>query len=163
MSRIAKRKSNKLCELENQGLLKIDQVLVCSDEGINTEEKYLNLENVIDDFLTYNLKKASAYARFFAALGAISFEFEHNFFNFSKFNGDFSASLAGSAARVGAEIVQSKTVCTSLKSTDALKANMKLNCIPESLGTPDFEDYSEFLAQRRQLIAQKIKAFYFSL
>ncbi|CAM4342981.1 hypothetical protein F901_02096 [Acinetobacter dispersus] len=66
-------------------------------------------------------------------------------------------------ARVGAEIVQSKTECTSLKSMDALKANMKLNCIPDSLGTSDFEDYSEFLAQRRQLMAQKIKAFYFSL
>ncbi|HEN9589560.1 TPA: hypothetical protein U9I97_003087 [Acinetobacter baumannii] len=100
LSRIAKKKSVKLCELEKLGLLKVDQVLVCSDEGVNLEEKYLNLEEVIEDFLTYNLKKANAYARFFAALGAISFEFEHKKFDFSKSKADFSVSLDGVASRV---------------------------------------------------------------
>lgn len=100
LSRIAKKKSVKLCELEKLGLLKVDQVLVCSDEGVNLEEKYLNLEEVIEDFLTYNLKKANAYARFFAALGAISFEFEHKKFDFSKSKADFSVSLDGAASRV---------------------------------------------------------------
>ncbi|WOE28983.1 hypothetical protein [Acinetobacter towneri] len=100
LSRIAKRKSDKLCELDKLGLLKVDQVLVCSDEGLNTQEKYLNLEEVIDDFLTYNLKKANAYARFFAALGATSFEFEHKNFDFSNSKADFSASLDGAASRV---------------------------------------------------------------
>ncbi|MDC4341806.1 hypothetical protein OHV34_08270 [Acinetobacter baumannii] len=100
LSRIAKKKSVKLCELEKLGLLKVDQVLVCSDEGVNLEEKYLNLEEVIEDFLTYNLKKANAYARFFAALGAISFEFEHKKFDFSKPKADFSVSLDGVASRV---------------------------------------------------------------
>ncbi|MCU4442143.1 hypothetical protein [Acinetobacter pittii] len=100
LSRIAKKKSVKLCELEKLGLLKVDQVLVCSDEGVSLEEKYLNLEEVIEDFLTYNLKKANAYARFFAALGAISFEFEHKKFDFSKSKADFSASLDGAASKV---------------------------------------------------------------
>lgn len=100
LSRIAKRKSDKLCELDKLGLLKVDQVLVCSDEGLNTQEKYLNLEEVIDDFLTYNLKKANAYARFFAALGATSFEFEHKNFDFSNSKADFSASLDGAVSRV---------------------------------------------------------------
>ncbi|MDC5324254.1 hypothetical protein NRA33_16410 [Acinetobacter baumannii] len=100
LSRIAKKKSVKLCELEKLGLLKVDQVLVCSDEGVNLEEKYLNLEEVIEDFLTYNLKKANAYARFFAALGAISFEFEHKKIDFSKSKADFSVSLDGVASRV---------------------------------------------------------------
>ena len=100
LSRIAKRKSDKLCELDKLGLLKVDQVLVCSDEGVDTKEKYLNLEEVIDDFLTYNLKKANAYARFFAALGATSFEFEHKNFDFSNSKVDFSASLDGAASRV---------------------------------------------------------------
>lgn len=100
LSRIAKKKSVKLCKLEELGLLKVDQVLVYSDEGINFEEKYLNLEEVIEDFLTYNLKKANAYARFFAALGAITFEFEHKNFDFSKSKVDFSASLDGAVSRV---------------------------------------------------------------
>ncbi|MDC5130750.1 hypothetical protein NRA09_17745, partial [Acinetobacter baumannii] len=41
-----------------------------------------------------------AYARFFAALGAISFEFEHKKFDFSKSKADFSVSLDGVASRV---------------------------------------------------------------
>jgi len=100
ISRIARRKSDKLCELEKQGLLKEDQVLVCSEEGVSVEEKYRNLDNVIDDFLSYNLKKANAYARFFAALGATSFEFEHKNFDFSSYKADISTSLDGSASKV---------------------------------------------------------------
>ncbi|OTG69280.1 hypothetical protein B9T25_01415 [Acinetobacter sp. ANC 4470] len=100
LSRIAKRKSDKLCELEKQGLLKVDQVLVCSDEGINASEQYLNLDHVIDDFLTYNLKKANAYARFFAALGATSFEFEHKKIDFSNGKADFSVALDGVASKL---------------------------------------------------------------
>ena len=40
---------------------------------------------------------------------------------------------------------------------------MQLNCIPESLDTSDYTDYNDFLSQRRQLMAQKIKAFYLGL
>ncbi|TXJ06472.1 MAG: hypothetical protein E6Q25_09205, partial [Acinetobacter sp.] len=66
-------------------------------------------------------------------------------------------------AKVHTELAQSKNECTSLKDVDALKANMLLNCIPESLDTSDYTHYNEFLSQRRQLMAQKIRAFYRSL
>ena len=49
---------------------------------------------------------------------------------------------------------------SSIKSQDALIDNKALNCIPESLDTSDYTHYNDFLSQRRQLMAQKIKAFY---
>ncbi|MDQ9020153.1 DUF262 domain-containing protein [Acinetobacter sichuanensis] len=66
-------------------------------------------------------------------------------------------------AKVHTELAQSKNECTSLKDVEALKANMQLNCIPESLDTSDYTHYNDFLSQRRQLMAQKIKAFYLGL
>jgi hypothetical protein len=44
-----------------------------------------------------------------------------------------------------------------------LKANLKENCVPESVFEMEFEDYNEFLCQRRVLISQKIKKYYSSL
>lgn len=142
LSRIAKRKSDKLCELDKLKLLKVDQVLVCSDEGVNAKEKYLNLEEVIDDFLTYNLKKANAYARFFAALGATSFEFEHKKFDFSNSKVDFSASLDGAASRVA----KANTDLTA-------KAEKTLNQIASIM-----KDYTqnEYITEQRILLAEKI-------
>ena len=52
---------------------------------------------------------------------------------------------------------------SSIKSQDALIDNKALNCIPESLDTSDYTHYNDFLSQRRQLMAQKIKAFYLGL
>lgn len=52
---------------------------------------------------------------------------------------------------------------SSIKSLDALKENKKLNCIPEILDLSDHNYYKNFLSERRQLMAQKIKAFYFAL
>ena len=142
LSRIAKRKSDKLCELDKLNLLKVDQVLVCSDEGVNTEEKYLNLEEVIDDFLTYNLKKANAYARFFAALGATSFEFEHKNFDFSNSKVDFSASLDGAASRVA----KANTDLTA-------KAEKTLNQIASIMKC---YTQNEYPTEQRILLAEKI-------
>jgi len=45
----------------------------------------------------------------------------------------------------------------------ALHENLKQNAIPESIFTHTLEDYQEFLLLRRQLMAQKIKEYYFSL
>lgn len=142
LSRIAKRKSDKLCELDKLNLLKVDQVLVCSDEGVNTEEKYLNLEEVIDDFLTYNLKKANAYARFFAALGATSFEFEHKNFDFSNSKVAFSASLDGAASRVA----KANTDLTA-------KAEKTLNQIASIMKS---YTQNEYPTEQRILLAEKI-------
>jgi hypothetical protein len=52
---------------------------------------------------------------------------------------------------------------SSIKSQDVLIDNKALNCIPESLDTSDYTHYNDFLSQRRQLMAQKIKAFFGSL
>lgn len=41
-----------------------------------------------------------------------------------------------------------------------LKMNMAMNCIPESLFTLDHTNYDDFLHERRQLMANKIRKFY---
>lgn len=46
---------------------------------------------------------------------------------------------------------------------DELKETLKQNCIPEEFVNYDVNDYKSFLEQRRRLMAQKIKEFYFSL
>lgn len=44
-----------------------------------------------------------------------------------------------------------------------LRENFRKNCIPDGMETMTFENYSEFLAVRRKLMAQKIKVFFESL
>lgn len=44
-----------------------------------------------------------------------------------------------------------------------LKTNLTENCIPESVFEMEFDDYNEFLGERRVLIANKIKTYYASL
>lgn len=41
--------------------------------------------------------------------------------------------------------------------------NLKINCIPSSIVSMEKENYDEFLAERRKLIAQKIRTYYKSL
>jgi hypothetical protein len=55
-----------------------------------------------------------------------------------------------------------KTV-SGLSSNHDLIANLSANCIPDEIMSMDIDDYSEFLAKRRVLMAQKINAYYFSL
>ncbi|WP_026575705.1 GmrSD restriction endonuclease domain-containing protein [Bacillus sp. UNC438CL73TsuS30] len=43
---------------------------------------------------------------------------------------------------------------------EELKSNMGMNCIPLSLFNLDYTDYEEFLKERRQLMANKIRRFY---
>ena len=49
------------------------------------------------------------------------------------------------------------------KSIEELKENFKMNCIPAGLENMTVENYSEFLAQRRKLMAEKIKKYFKSL
>ncbi|MBK8025043.1 MAG: DUF262 domain-containing protein [Chloroflexi bacterium] len=46
---------------------------------------------------------------------------------------------------------------------DELRANFAANCIPEEAANMTVADYPEFLAKRRQLMAQKIKEYFQSL
>jgi len=45
----------------------------------------------------------------------------------------------------------------------ALNKNLDMNAIPRSVYKMEFEDYDQFLEERRALMAQKIKEYYFSL
>lgn len=44
-----------------------------------------------------------------------------------------------------------------------MRANLRMSCIPESLLDGEVPDYSDFLEQRRQLMAQKIKTWFEAL
>lgn len=44
-----------------------------------------------------------------------------------------------------------------------LHENLKENCIPQSIFTMTLKDYDEFLEERRKLMAEKIKNYYYSL
>jgi hypothetical protein len=55
-----------------------------------------------------------------------------------------------------------KTV-SGLSSNHDLMANLSANCVPDEIMSMGIEDYPDFLAKRRVLMAQKIKAYYFSL
>lgn len=46
---------------------------------------------------------------------------------------------------------------------EELKQNLSAHCIPESIFEMTVENYDEFLTERRKLMAQKIKKYYFSL
>jgi hypothetical protein len=50
-----------------------------------------------------------------------------------------------------------------ITSISELEQNLQMNCIPNSIHSMDIGDYEEFLKQRRQLMAEKIKKYYFSL
>jgi len=51
----------------------------------------------------------------------------------------------------------------AITSREVLAENLHANCLPESVLTMTKDDYPEFLRQRRRLMAQKIKAYYFGL
>jgi hypothetical protein len=55
-----------------------------------------------------------------------------------------------------------KTV-SGLSSNHDLIANLSANCVPDEIMSMGINEYSDFLAKRRVLMAQKIKAYYFSL
>lgn len=51
----------------------------------------------------------------------------------------------------------------SINNIDLLERNLAMNCIPNDIFKMDFESYSRFLQERRILMAQKIKDYYYSL
>jgi len=50
-----------------------------------------------------------------------------------------------------------------ISSESELLNNLKMNCIPESVFDMTVEHYADFLAQRRVIMAQKMKEYYFAL
>lgn len=51
----------------------------------------------------------------------------------------------------------------SINNIDLLERNLAMNCIPNDIFKMDFESYSRFLQERRTLMVQKIKDYYYSL
>ncbi len=50
-----------------------------------------------------------------------------------------------------------------ISSLDELHENLKSNCVPESIITMSISQYDEFLKERRKLMAEKMRDYYFSL
>ncbi len=54
-------------------------------------------------------------------------------------------------------------VCGNITDKKQLLANLRTNCIPETIFEMEEDRYQDFLASRRQLMANKIKEYYYSL
>jgi hypothetical protein len=61
------------------------------------------------------------------------------------------------------QIENGKALVSGIASYDELQDNLKMNCVPAEIQRMGIDDYTEFLALRRKLIAQKIKEYYRSL
>lgn len=53
--------------------------------------------------------------------------------------------------------------CGAITDLDELKENLAINCIPFSVVNMTYENYEEFLVERRKMMAEKIKNYYYSL
>ena len=50
-----------------------------------------------------------------------------------------------------------------IDSEKILKDNLRNNCIPDSIFEGIVDNYDEFLKERRKMMAEKIKKYYFNL
>ena len=57
----------------------------------------------------------------------------------------------------------SKLKYGSIDKLEMLEKNLKENCIPKSIFEMDFNNYEQFLNERRKLISMKIRDYYFNL
>ena len=57
----------------------------------------------------------------------------------------------------------SKLKYGSIDKIEVLEKNLVENCIPDSIFEMSFNDYEQFLTERRKLISKKIRDYYFSL
>lgn len=56
-----------------------------------------------------------------------------------------------------------KPVYGGIINIEKLKENLQQNCIPETFSSMDINDYNDFLAKRRELMAEKIHRYYENL
>ncbi len=61
------------------------------------------------------------------------------------------------------QFTSDKPKITGIVSHDELLKNLDQHCIPKEVMSMDVIDYQDFLVERRKLMAQKIKHYYFSL
>jgi hypothetical protein len=50
-----------------------------------------------------------------------------------------------------------------ISSLDELHQNLQANCVPASIFTMTLDHYDEFLKERRKLMAEKMREYYFGL
>lgn len=50
-----------------------------------------------------------------------------------------------------------------ISSLEELHQNLQANCVPESIFTTSIDHYDEFLKERRKLMAEKMREYYFGL
>lgn len=100
LSRFAKKKSLELTKLDEQGLIKEDQILVVDENSLTKETKYLYLEELVENFLDSNLTRANNYARFFAAIGATEFIFKHENKDLSEYKSNLNVNIDGMASKI---------------------------------------------------------------
>jgi hypothetical protein len=64
---------------------------------------------------------------------------------------------------INAQIAENNRQLSGLSTEQDVLENLKMNCVPPEIMQMNFDDYSDFLIQRRKLMANKIKDYYFSL
>ncbi|MEX0598194.1 MAG: hypothetical protein WD512_17025, partial [Candidatus Paceibacterota bacterium] len=64
---------------------------------------------------------------------------------------------------IKSQMVADNRLVSGLSTEQELIDNLKSNCVPASIMEMDIDDYPTFLFERRKLMAQKIKEYYFSL
>jgi hypothetical protein len=64
---------------------------------------------------------------------------------------------------INAQISDNHNLVSGISSHQELLENLQANCVPPEIMEMSFDDYSEFLALRRRLMAAKMKDYYFSL
>ncbi|MGI8668978.1 MAG: GmrSD restriction endonuclease domain-containing protein [Aridibacter sp.] len=64
---------------------------------------------------------------------------------------------------INSQIAENNRQLSGLSTEQDVLDNLKMNCVPSEIMQMSFDDYSDFLIQRRKLMANKIKDYYFSL
>ncbi len=66
--------------------------------------------------------------------------------------------------KLAVEQCETKVIkCGSITNLEQLKENLATNCIPFSVINMTHENYNDFLAERRKMMAEKIKNYYYGL
>jgi hypothetical protein len=61
------------------------------------------------------------------------------------------------------QLLEGNKVLSGITTEEELQANLKANCIPFQMGEMTVDNYQEFLTQRRILMAEKMRGYYFGL
>lgn len=64
---------------------------------------------------------------------------------------------------IQSQIQNSNPQISGISTETELMENLRMNCVPTEIMETELNDYQEFLAMRRKLIAKKIREYYFTL